>query len=64
VVPVITALSPSALSGVSGQRPAARPGGAHAQEPTAAVPTGHTQDRERGGKHGPWEGVGVVPKRR
>lgn len=59
----MTALSPSA-SGVSGQRPAARPGGTHAQEPTAAVTTGHAQDRERGGEHGPWEEVNMVPGRR
>lgn len=54
MVPVLTALSPSVL-GVSGQRPATCPGRAHAKEPTTAVPTGHTQDRERGGTYGPQE---------
>lgn len=64
LVPVITVL-PASASGVSGQCPAASPGGAHAPEPAAAVPTGHTQDREWGGECAPWEEeVRVLPGRR
>lgn len=43
--PAVTMASDSP-SGVSGQRSAAGPGGAHAQVPAAAVPTGHSQNRE------------------
>lgn len=45
VCPVVTAASDSP-PGVSGQRSAAGPGGAHAQVPAAAVPAGHAQNRE------------------
>lgn len=45
----MTAISVSP-PGVSGQRSAASPGGAYAQVPAAAVPAGHTQNRERGGE--------------